>query len=135
MNLKKQITVSTCLATLILFSYTDCGAQVFINDKNLNDDKDLKFIQLMYYVDKSTLKPVYFLDYGFIEPDYTDILEPEQMNEQPKIMINGQELNDRVSPVGVLNKLNKAGWEYMGDVVYFPMGSMKNWYVFTMRRK
>lgn len=110
-------------------------AQVVVNDKNLNEDKDLQYIQLMYYVDKSTLKPVYFLDYGFIEPEYNDILEPEMMYEIPKIRINGLELTDRVSPVGVLNKLYQAGWEYTADVLFERVGMMKDWHVYTLRRK
>ena len=110
-------------------------AQVLVDKKNLNEDKDLQYIQLMYYVEKSTLKPVYFLDYGFIEPEYNDILEPEMMYHYPRITINGAELSDRVSPVGVLNKLHLAGWEYTGDVVFVPMGMMKNWHVFTLKRK
>ena len=112
-----------------------CEAQVVVDKKNLNADKDLQYIQLMYYIDKSTLKPVYFVDYGFIEPEYTDILEPEMMYEHPKIMIDGAELSDRISPVGVLNKLNKAGWEYTGDVLFERFGMMKNWHVFTLKRK
>ena len=112
-----------------------CEAQVVVDKKNLNADKDLQYIQLMYYIDKSTLKPVYFVDYGFIEPEYTDILEPETMYEHPKIMIDGAELSDRISPVGVLNKLNKAGWEYTGDVLFERFGMMKNWHVFTLKRK
>lgn len=112
-----------------------CKAQVLVDNKNLNEDKELQYIQLMYYIEKSTLKPVYFLDYGFIEPEYNDILEPEMIYEYPKITINGAAISDRISPVGVLNKLHKAGWEYTGDVIFVPLGMMKNWHVYTLRRK
>jgi hypothetical protein len=135
MNPYKQIARSFIVAAVIMLLNNHCQAQVLVNDKNLNEDKDLHYIQLMYYIEKSNLRPVYFLDYGYIEPEYNDILEPEQIYNYPKITINGAELNDRVSPAGVLNKLHKAGWEYMGDVVYIPLGTMKNWHVFTMRRK
>ena len=109
-------------------------AQVVVDNKNLNEDKDLHYIQLMYYIEKSTLKPVYFVDYGFIEPEYNDILEPEGIYDIPTIKINGAELSDRISPVGVLNKLRNAGWEYTGDVLFVPLGMMKNWHVYTLRR-
>jgi hypothetical protein len=111
------------------------GAQVVVDNKNLNEDKDLQYIQLMYFIDKSTLKPVYFLDYGFIEPEYNEILDPEMMYHHPKIKINGAELSDRVSPVGVLNKLHKAGWEYTGDVLFERAGMMKDWHVYTLKRR
>lgn len=121
------------LLTVLISRMTE--AQVIVDDKNLNEDKDLQYIQLMYYIEKSTLKPVYFLDYGFIEPEYNDILAPEAIYAYPKIRIDGVELNDRVSPVGVLNQLHKAGWEYTGDLLSESVGMMKNWHVFTLKRK
>jgi hypothetical protein len=88
----------------------------------------------MYYVDKATLRPVFYLDYGLIEPEYTDIIEPERDYKQ-KISINGEELNDRITVVWVLNKMHQAGWEYMGDSIYLPLRMMDKWHVFTLRRK
>ena len=84
-------------------------------------------------IDAATFGPVFFVDHGFIEPEYTDILEPEMAGHQ-RILINGQEVTDRVTVVWVLNKMHEAGWEYMGDVVYVPMRAMNNWHVFTMKR-
>ncbi|HET7178841.1 MAG TPA: hypothetical protein VFI14_03915, partial [Chryseosolibacter sp.] len=53
-------------------------AQLVVNGKNLNDDKELTYIQLMYTIDRGSLKPVFFVDYGFIEPDYNDIIKPSK---------------------------------------------------------
>lgn len=87
----------------------------------------------MYFIDKS-FKPIFFVDYGVIEPEYNEILKPKDYKEQ-KISVNGKELNNRVTVVGVLNKFYQSGWEYMGDVVYVPMPMMDNWNVFTLRRR
>ena len=121
------------LTLLLLAFVAQTQAQVVVNNKNLNDDKDLQYIQLMYFIDKS-LKPVFFVDYGFIEPEYNEILKPKNYKEQ-KISVNGKELNDRVTVVGVLNKFYQSGWEYMGDVVYVPMPMMDNWHIFTLKRR
>ncbi|HET7178842.1 MAG TPA: hypothetical protein VFI14_03920 [Chryseosolibacter sp.] len=120
-------------ALILLFNVTG-HTQVVVNNKNINDDKDLEYVQLMYYVDKATLRPVFYLDYGLIEPEYTDIIEPERDYKQ-KISINGEELNDRITVVWVLNKMHQAGWEYMGDSIYLPLRMMDKWHVFTLRRK
>jgi hypothetical protein len=131
---KLRIVFLIAIILTVLFNLVS-EAQVVVDNKNLNEDKDLKYIQLMYYIEKSTMKPVYFLDYGFIEPEYNDILEPEAIYAYPTIKINGSELTDRVSPVGVLNKLDDAGWEYTGDMLFERVGMMRNWHVFTLRRK
>ena len=131
--------MKTCqkVAALFLLSIVmlpwHCRAQVVVNGKNLNDDQSLQYIQLMYYTNKATFGPVFFVDHGFIEPEYADILEPETAGRQ-RILINGEEVTDRVTVVWVLNKMHEAGWEYMGDVVYVPMRAMNNWHVFTMKR-
>ena len=127
-----QKLAGSFLLSVIMFQ-CDCQAQVVVNGKNLNDDPSLEYIQLMYYTNKATFGPVFFVDHGFIEPEYTDILEPEMAGNQ-RILINGHEVTDRVTVVWVLNKMHDAGWEYMGDVVYVPMRSMNNWHVFTMKR-
>lgn len=127
-----QKLAGSFLLSVIMFQ-CDCQAQVVVNGKNLNEDRSLEYIQLMYYTNKATFGPVFFVDHGFIEPEYTDILEPEMAGHQ-RILINGQEVTDRVTVVWVLNKMHEAGWEYMGDVVYVPMRAMNNWHVFTMKR-
>jgi hypothetical protein len=123
---------------VLLFNFPLCYihsyGQVVVNGKNLNSDPDLEYIQLMYYVDKSNFTPVFIVDFGLIEPEYTDIIEPEIAGRQ-QIMINGESITDRVTVVWVMNKMHKAGWEYMGDVVFVPLRSMHNWHVFTLRRK
>src|SRR5687768_5060071 len=116
MNPYKQLAAFLCIAFMMTVC-NHCQAQVVVNGKNLNKDADLQYIQLMYYIDKASIKPVFYVDYGFIEPEYTDILEPEHSDHQT-VTINGEELTDRVTVVWVLNKMNKAGWEYMGDVVF-----------------
>ncbi|MEX1241492.1 MAG: hypothetical protein WEB30_17355 [Cyclobacteriaceae bacterium] len=130
----KPITGFLTLVVFFLALNLTSRAQVVVDKKNLNDDKELKYIQLMYFVDKGGFKPVFYVDYGLIEPEYTDILEPERDYRQ-KININGEEVNDRVTIVWLLNKVDKAGWEYMGDVVYLPLKMMDNWHVFTLKRK
>lgn len=110
-------------------------AQLVVNGKNLNDDKELTYIQLMYTIDRGSLKPVFFVDYGFIEPEYNDIIKPSKDGSGQKISINGENISDRVTVVWVLNKLHKAGWEYIGDVIYVPVPMMDNWHVFTLRRR
>lgn len=123
------------VVTLILLSGTvPSPAQVVVNEKDLNADKQLKYIQLMYYVDRANFKPVFAIDYGLIEPEYTDILEPERDYKQT-IRVNGETVSDRVTVVWLLNKMDQAGWEYMGDVVYLPLKMMDDWHVFTLKRK
>lgn len=109
--------------------------QVIVNGKNLNDDKDLDYIQLMYAIDKSSLKPVFFVDYGFIEADYNEILKPGKHFKPQRIEIEGEEVSDGVTVVWMLNQMHKAGWEYMGDVVYVPIPMMDNWNIFTLKRR
>ena len=122
------------VGALILLFHVGSHAQVVVNNKNINDDKDLEYVQLMYYVDKASLRPVFYLDFGLIEPEYTDIIRPERDYKQ-KIIINGEELNDRITVVWVLNKMHQAGWEYMGDSIYLPLRMMDKWHVFTLRRR
>jgi hypothetical protein len=110
------------------------NAQLVVNGKNLNDEKELTYIQLMYTIDKSSLKPSFYVDYGFIEPEYNEIIKPEKYFTIQKISINGEEVSDRVTVVWVLNKMHNAGWEYMGDVIYVPIPMMDNWHVFTIKR-
>jgi hypothetical protein len=123
-----------CIVGIVLLMNFNASAQVVVNDKNLNEDKDLKYIQLMYFIDKATLRPVFYVDYGIIEPEYNEILRPDKDFTLQKISINGEEVSDRVTAVWVLNKMYKAGWEYLGDVVYVPIPMMDKWTIFTMKR-
>ena len=133
MNPYKKIAQCVVLFLGIVLS-CDLRAQVVVNGKNLNTDRDLQYIQLMYYIDKSSIKPVFYVDYGYIEPEYNDILQPQYHGHQ-MITINGEELTDRVTVVWVLNKMNNAGWEYLGDVVFVPLRVMNNWHIYTLRKK
>ncbi len=134
MNPSKTLRILLCLFAASFAFTLSSRAQVVVNDKNLNDDKDLQYIQLMYFIDKSTLRPVFYIDYGLIEPEYKEILDPDKYFGLPKIRVNGHEINDRVTVVWMLNQMHKAGWEYMGDVVYVPIPSMDKWTIFTMKR-
>lgn len=133
MNVQKILIPVFLIPVLVVLSI-QAQAQVVVNGKNLNDDKDLEYIQLMYLIDKGTMKPIFFVDYGVIGPEYNEILKPKDYKAQG-ITIDGQALNDRITVVGVLNKMHKAGWEYMGDVVYVPIPMMDDWHVFTLKRK
>ena len=133
MNPVKTFFVIICFLFLLIIC-NHCQAQVIVNGKNLNNNEDLDYIQLMYYIDKSSIRPVFYVDYGLIEPDYNDIVAPEVLGTQ-KIIIDGDELTDRVTVVWVLNKMSKAGWEYVGDVVYIPLRAMNNWHVYTLKRR
>ena len=134
MNLyHKSLLIFTTFA--LVFAFSAAHSQVVVNQKDLNKEKDLEYIQLMYTIDKQSLKPVFFVDYGFIEPEYNEILKPKKDFRTQKIKINNEEVSDRVTVVWVLNKMSKAGWEYMGDVVYVPIPMMENWHIFTLRRK
>ena len=129
----KTLTILLCLIFMMMASQ-HAHAQLVVNGKDLNKDSNLEYIQLMYYIDRASIKPVFFIDYGFIEPEYNDILLSEQRDYQA-ISINGQELTDRVTVVWVLNKMNQAGWEYLGDVVFVPLKVMNNWHIYTLKRK
>jgi hypothetical protein len=134
MNPYKQIARAFIIAAFIMVILNHCQAQLVVNGKNINAEKDVEYIQLMYYIDKSTFGPVFFIDFGYIEPEYTDIIEPERDRLQ-RITINGEDVTDRITAVWILNQLNKAGWEYMGDAVYVPLRIMHNWHILTLKRK
>jgi len=126
------------LVILVGITLSLCGsqsrAQLVVNGTDLNSNPELEYIQLMYYIEKATIKPVFFVDHGLIEPEYNDIVHPDRMGKQ-LIIINGEEVTDRVTVVWVLNKMNQAGWEYLGDVVFVPLRSMNDWHVYTLKRK
>ncbi len=131
----KTNTLMACLCIAFLAAMGPrCYGQLVVNGKDLNNETGLEYIQLMYYIDKASIKPVFFIDYGFIEPEYNDVLHPDQPDFQ-SISINGEPVTERVTVVWVLNKLNQAGWEYLGDVVFIPLRVMNNWHVYTLKRK
>ena len=130
----RYISVALGVTVFVFAAAIDTSAQLVVNGKNLNDDKELTYIQLMYFIDKGTLIPIFYVDHGFIEPEYKGIISPDKNSALQKISINGEEVGDRVTVVWVLNKLNKAGWEYMGDVVYVPIPMMDKWTIFTLKR-
>jgi hypothetical protein len=129
MRFSAIIFVASCV-----FFTLPAKAQLVVNGKNLNDEKGLTYIQLMYTIDKSSLKPSFYVDYGFIEPEYNEIIKPEKDYTIQKISISGEQVSDRVTVVWVLNKMHNAGWDYMGDVIYVPIPMMDNWHVFTIKR-
>ena len=130
--IRTLLAVASIIALMMVCNH--CHAQVVVNGRNLNSEGHLQYVQLMYYIEKASIKPVFYIDFGFIEPEYNDILEPDQLDYQ-KITINGKELTDRVTVVWVLNEMHRAGWEYMGDVVFIPLKVMNNWHVYTMKRR
>lgn len=132
---KQSIAILFLALVLILCNHCESDAHLIVDGKNLNEDKELQYVQLMYYIDKASIKPVYYVDYGFIEPEYNEIIEPERFGQHQMVNIDGTELTDRVTVVWVLNKMNSAGWEYMGDVVFVPLRVMNNWHIYTLRRK
>jgi hypothetical protein len=100
--------------------------QVLVDNKNLNDEKDLQYIQFMYYIDKARARPVYMIDYGITD---------EKPFKTQKLSVDQTEITGQMSPVLILNKLYKAGWEYMGDETYVEVPMMENWYSYTLKRK
>ena len=130
-----HLRLAATIVFLLVVAAFRSEAQVVVNEKNLNEEKDLTYLQLMYTIDKASLKPVFFVDFGYIEPEYNEILKPDKDFRAQKIKINGEEVSERVTVVWVLNKMHQAGWEYMGDVVYVPIPMMDNWHIFTLKRK
>lgn len=123
----KSCFIFSLMITLIAVSATNSLAQVIVDNKNINDDLEIEFVQLLYYIDKGTYKPVYFIDAGEIEPELASGVQ--------RITIDTVAVNSNMTPALVLNKLFKAGWEYMGDVIYITLPLRNDWHVFTLRRR
>jgi hypothetical protein len=104
------------------------SAQVFVDGKNVSADKDVTYIQFLYFVDKSTFKPVYLIDFGMID-------NQQSPPKKQIIKIDKTEINDSMSPVYILNLFYKSGWEYMGDETFTKLTMMEDWYSFTLKRK
>lgn len=118
------------LASIILTAgFVSSGnAQVVVDTKNVTADKDIQYIQFLYYVEKSSFKPVYLIDFGMVD---TQTGPPKKQ----KVSIDKTEIKESMSPIHILNLLHKSGWEYMGDETYVQVPMMEGWYSFTLKRK
>lgn len=103
-------------------------SQLKIDGKDLNADESIEYIQFSFFYESRNLKPVYAIDFGSVIADNAEI-KPQ------KIEINGEEVTGRMTPAYVLNKLYKAGWEYLGDAIFMPAPMIENTQMFTLRRK
>jgi hypothetical protein len=117
----------TVLVTIILAVITPVKshAQLVVETKNITEDKGIHYIQLMYYVEKKTFRPVYIVDYG--------IKNVENVNLKPEIKIDGESVKE-LTPIGLLNKLYAAGWEYLGDYIYIQNPGMPM-HTYTLKRR
>ena len=124
--MKKLICIFTL--GLIIFTAGSVRAQLVVNGKNINDVKSTQYIQFTYYIEKNTLKPVYYIDYGMMDNE-------APIDQKPSININNVVITPNMSPMLVLNKLYEAGWEYLGDFQYTEPPMMDRWYIYTLKRK
>jgi hypothetical protein len=113
-----------CLAGIWMASL-EASAQLVVETKNISEDKGIQYIQLMYYVEKKTFRPVYVIDYGLKNVD--------NVNLKPDIKINGESVRE-LTPIGLLNKLYAAGWEYLGDYIYIQNPGMPL-HTYTLKRR
>jgi hypothetical protein len=122
-----QVNIGLALViTIILIAIVNaCSAQLVVKEKNISEDKDINYIQLIYYVEKKTFKPVYLIDYGLQSVDSVDF--------NPEIKVNGETIAE-LTPVAVLNKLYTAGWEYLGDYIYINGGGLPM-HTLTLKRR
>lgn len=102
--------------------------QVVVDGKDVSAEKDVQYIQFLYYLEKGSFKPVYLIDYGLVD-------NQQGQAKKQKISIDKKEVTDSLSPINILNLLYKAGWEYMGDETYVQVPMMEGWYSFTLKRK
>ena len=114
------------VTSLLILACSFASAQLIINDSNVSQQKEKKYIQFMYYVEKGTLKPVYYIDHGVTEVDVA---------ERQTIKIDGMEIVGDMSPMLVLNLLYKNGWEYMGDMHYQRQPMSDNFFIYTLKRR
>lgn len=125
--MKTYIKPAVLLLAILTISY-GAAAQLIVDSKDVTKDTDVQYIQFMYYLDQKTFRPVYMIDYGVIESANTPV-------KRQKIQIGNEEIKDTMSPALVMNKLDKAGWEYLGDATYIPVPLMENLLTYTFRRK
>lgn len=116
------------LALIFLISVSlHAQAQLTINGKNINDDKTIEYIQLSFYYESKTLSPVYAIDFGYA------ISETAGLTPQ-KISVDNEEITGKFTPAYVLNRLHKAGWTYLGDVVFMAAPMVPNTQTYTFKR-
>jgi hypothetical protein len=123
---KIRLFVATC--ALALLTMSSSFGQVVVDGKDVSAEKDVQYIQFLYYLEKGSFKPVYLIDYGLVD-------NQQGQAKKQKISIDKKEVTDSLSPINILNLLYKAGWEYMGDETYVQVPMMEGWYSFTLKRK
>jgi hypothetical protein len=111
-----------------VFAFFGTSGQVMVDGKNVSAEKEIAYIQLLYFVDKSTFKPIYLIDFGLLD-------NQKSTPKKQTIKIDKTEITDSMSPMYILNLLYKSGWEYMGDETYIKVPMMEDWYSFTLKRK
>jgi hypothetical protein len=111
---------------VLILTYGSGFAQLIVNDSNVSQQKEKKYIQFMYYIEKGSQKPVYFIDHGITEVD---------VRATQKIKVDNIEISGDMSPMLVLNLLYKNGWEYMGDMHYQREPMADNWFIYTLERR
>jgi hypothetical protein len=118
----------TIMAILCSFAYYYSKAQLVVDGKNVNEQKEIEYIQLSFYFETKEFSPIYNIDYGSIVGENVELA-------QQKITIDGDDVSSRMTLIYVLNKLNKAGWEYLGDSMFVPSPMMENTQLYILRRK
>jgi hypothetical protein len=116
------------LFCILFFACSRIIAQVVVDGKNINEDKEIEYIQFSFFYESKKFNPVYTIDYGLLFNDNKE-LKPQ------KISIDKEEINSKMTPVYVMNRLYKSGWEYTSDGVFMPAPMMENNQMFTFRRK
>lgn len=127
-RLANSVKLLLTLCLLVVGVVGKANAQIVADGKDVTSDKSIQYIQLIYYVEKSSFKPVYMIDYGIIDGQ---LGTPKKQ----KVSIDKNEISDSMSPIYILNLLHKSGWEYMGDETYVQVPMMEGWYSFTLKRK
>ncbi|HEY0740149.1 MAG TPA: hypothetical protein VGD40_01770 [Chryseosolibacter sp.] len=122
------LTRALIITGLAFIAVPNASAQIVVDNKNVSSDKDITYIQFLYFIEKSTFKPVYVIDYGLID-------NQQGAPKRQTIKIDSVQVTNSMSPMYIMNLLSKAGWEYMGDETYVQLPLMEDWYSFTLRRK
>ncbi len=117
-----------CFTVFLTIAGYLVNAQLMVDNTDVSQDPDIQYIQLLYYIDKNSYKPVYFIDIGTVEPDLA-------VGSHQRITIDSVGINSNMTPVHVLNKLYKAGWVYLGDANYIPLPLRNDWHVLTLKRR
>jgi hypothetical protein len=122
-------SVFTPIVILLYFISTQAFGQLVIDGNDITENKDIEYIQFSFYFEKKGFKPVYSIDYGYMWSDHPDGEKPQQ------ITIEGEVITSSMTPMFVMNKLYKAGWEYLGDNVFMPAPLLDHSQTYTLRRK